>query len=144
MKTVECKAHIEVCRGMPLIYDKQTSVQHPWQPFPNKWISKQKLYSFFPFFQETPLDTSSSSKSGGSSDDDDDASPKKSPSLPAEISLSAATIASLETMMMQGDLLEVSLDESQHMWRLLQATEPRRCVWLSLLNCSCRSHRLSA
>lgn len=26
--------------------------------------------------------------------------------------------------MMEGDLLEVSLDETQHIWRILQATKP--------------------
>ena len=28
--------------------------------------------------------------------------------------------------MLEGDLLEVSMDETQHIWRVLQATEPRR------------------
>ncbi|TRY70876.1 hypothetical protein TCAL_02904 [Tigriopus californicus] len=50
---------------------------------------------------------------------------RRSPDLP-EIRLSQACIDSLEDLMMQGDLLEVSLDELQHIWRLLQATEPRR------------------
>jgi histone demethylase JARID1 len=27
----------------------------------------------------------------------------------------------LEVLMMEGDLLEVSLDETQHIWRILQA-----------------------
>ena len=27
--------------------------------------------------------------------------------------------------MMEGDLLEVSLDETQHIWRILQACKPR-------------------
>ena len=27
--------------------------------------------------------------------------------------------------MMEGDLLEVSLDETQHIWRILQACQPR-------------------
>ena len=43
-----------------------------------------------------------------------------------EVSLGSATVAALEELMLKGDLLEVSLDESQHIWRLLQATEPRR------------------
>ena len=38
--------------------------------------------------------------------------------------------AQLEELMMEGDLLEVSLDETQHIWRILQAcytrAEPNR------------------
>ncbi len=30
----------------------------------------------------------------------------------------------LEALMMEGDLLEVSLDETQHIWRILQACQP--------------------
>jgi histone demethylase JARID1 len=33
--------------------------------------------------------------------------------------------AQLEELMMEGDLLEVSLDETQHIWRILQACQPR-------------------
>lgn len=39
-----------------------------------------------------------------------------------ELSLQAK--AQLEDLMMLGDLLEVSLDETQHIWRILQATHP--------------------
>ena len=44
----------------------------------------------------------------------------------SEIALSPETIQTLEDLMMEGDLFEVSLDETQHIWHLLQATEPRR------------------
>merc|ERR1712130_305954 len=40
--------------------------------------------------------------------------------------LAARTIVSLEDLMMEGDLLEVSLDEVTHIWRVLQATPGRR------------------
>merc|ERR1711994_979431 len=43
-----------------------------------------------------------------------------------EIKLSQKSVNNLERLMMEGDLLEVSMDETQHMWRLLQAVEPRR------------------
>ena len=43
-----------------------------------------------------------------------------------EIKLSTKTLSDVEGLMMEGDLLEVSLDEGQHLWRILQATEPRR------------------
>lgn len=33
--------------------------------------------------------------------------------------------AQLEELMMEGDLLEVSLDETQHIWRILQACQPK-------------------
>merc|ERR1712240_131323 len=42
------------------------------------------------------------------------------------LSLTAKTIVQLEDLMMEGDLLEVSLDEVQSIWRLLQATPGRR------------------
>ena len=58
---------------------------------------------------------------------DGEDSPRRSPvyEIP-EVSLGSATVFALEELMLKGDLLEVSLDESQHIWRLLQATEPRR------------------
>lgn len=40
------------------------------------------------------------------------------------LELSPAAKAQLEDLMMVGDLLEVSLDETQHIWRILQATHP--------------------
>ncbi|XP_052677656.1 lysine-specific demethylase 5A-like isoform X4 [Crassostrea angulata] len=40
-----------------------------------------------------------------------------------ELSLTAKK--QLEELMMEGDLLEVSLDETQHIWRILQACQPR-------------------
>lgn len=40
------------------------------------------------------------------------------------LELSAQAKAQLEELMMLGDLLEVSLDETQHIWRILQATHP--------------------
>ena len=66
------------------------------------------------------------STDGNKSEGED--SPRRSPKayeIP-EVSLGSATVAALEELMLKSDLLEVSLDESQHIWRLLQATEPRR------------------
>lgn len=40
------------------------------------------------------------------------------------LELSPQAKAQLEELMMVGDLLEVSLDETQHIWRILQATHP--------------------
>lgn len=40
------------------------------------------------------------------------------------ITLSRATKDRLEELMMEGDLLEVSLDETQHLWRILNAAKP--------------------
>ena len=40
------------------------------------------------------------------------------------ITLTKATKDSLEDLMMEGDLLEVSLDETQHIWRILNAAKP--------------------
>merc|ERR1711872_885466 len=42
------------------------------------------------------------------------------------LTLTARTIVQLEDLMMEGDLLEVSLDEVAHIWRILQATPGRR------------------
>uniref|UniRef100_H0VPG6 [histone H3]-trimethyl-L-lysine(4) demethylase n=1 Tax=Cavia porcellus TaxID=10141 RepID=H0VPG6_CAVPO len=55
--------------------------------------------------------------------------PRKSPLVPRNLEppvleLSPGAKAQLEELMMVGDLLEVSLDETQHIWRILQATHP--------------------
>ncbi|XP_038061639.1 lysine-specific demethylase 5A-like isoform X2 [Patiria miniata] len=42
------------------------------------------------------------------------------------LELSPMVKAQLEDLMMEGDLLEVSLDETQHIWRILQACQPVR------------------
>ncbi len=56
---------------------------------------------------------------------------RKSPHVPRPLEspvleLSAMVKAQLEDLMMEGDLLEVSLDETQHIWRILQACQPVR------------------
>ncbi|KAK1790525.1 hypothetical protein P4O66_014414, partial [Electrophorus voltai] len=55
--------------------------------------------------------------------------PRKTPLVPRSLEppvleLSPPAKAQLEELMMEGDLLEVSLDETQHIWRILQATHP--------------------
>uniref|UniRef100_A0A3Q0RP39 [histone H3]-trimethyl-L-lysine(4) demethylase n=1 Tax=Amphilophus citrinellus TaxID=61819 RepID=A0A3Q0RP39_AMPCI len=55
--------------------------------------------------------------------------PRKTPLVPRSLEppvleLSPQAKAQLEDLMMLGDLLEVSLDETQHIWRILQATHP--------------------
>ena len=56
---------------------------------------------------------------------------RKSPLLPRQLEstpvleLSELAKAQLEELMMEGDLLEVSLDETQHIWRILQACMPQ-------------------
>ncbi|XP_036375855.1 lysine-specific demethylase 5A [Megalops cyprinoides] len=55
--------------------------------------------------------------------------PRKTPLVPRSLEppvleLSPSAKAQLEELMMVGDLLEVSLDETQHIWRILQATHP--------------------
>ena len=63
-----------------------------------------------------------------------DATPKKqqrkTPLVPRQLEnpvleLSEQAKVQLEILMMEGDLLEVSLDETQHIWRILQACQPR-------------------
>ncbi|XP_028810043.1 lysine-specific demethylase 5A [Denticeps clupeoides] len=55
--------------------------------------------------------------------------PRKTPLVPRSLEppvleLSPSAKGQLEELMMVGDLLEVSLDETQHIWRILQATHP--------------------
>ncbi|KAE8613560.1 hypothetical protein XENTR_v10007759 [Xenopus tropicalis] len=55
--------------------------------------------------------------------------PRKSPLVPRSLEppvleLSPGAKCQLEELLMLGDLLEVSLDETQHIWRILQATHP--------------------
>ena len=54
---------------------------------------------------------------------------RKSPLVPRQVEapvleLSGSAKEQLEELMMEGDLLEVSLDETQHIWRILQACQP--------------------
>lgn len=55
--------------------------------------------------------------------------PRKTPLVPRSLEppvleLSPGAKCQLDELMMFGDLLEVSLDETQHIWRILQATHP--------------------
>ncbi|XP_031438860.1 lysine-specific demethylase 5A isoform X2 [Clupea harengus] len=72
---------------------------------------------------------SSASKSCAQSQAAPRKQPRKTPLVPRSLEppvleLSPAAKAQLEELMMVGDLLEVSLDETQHIWRILQATHP--------------------
>ena len=54
---------------------------------------------------------------------------RKSPLVPRQVEppvleLSLAARLQLDQLMMEGELLEVSLDETQHIWRILQACQP--------------------
>uniref|UniRef100_S4RKK6 PHD-type domain-containing protein n=1 Tax=Petromyzon marinus TaxID=7757 RepID=S4RKK6_PETMA len=54
--------------------------------------------------------------------------PRKSPLVPRSLDspvlrLSEGAQARLEELILEGDLLEVSMDESLHLWRILQATQ---------------------
>ncbi|KAL3212776.1 hypothetical protein MRX96_007829 [Rhipicephalus microplus] len=56
---------------------------------------------------------------------------RKSPLVPRQVEspvleLSAGAKTRLEALLTEGDLLEVSLDETGHIWRILQATKPPR------------------
>ncbi|XP_065304371.1 lysine-specific demethylase 5A-like [Dermacentor albipictus] len=56
---------------------------------------------------------------------------RKSPLVPRQVEspvleLSTGAKARLEALLTEGDLLEVSLDETGHIWRILQATKPPR------------------
>ncbi|CDQ72815.1 unnamed protein product [Oncorhynchus mykiss] len=55
--------------------------------------------------------------------------PRKTPLVPRSLEppvleLSPPAKTQLEELMLVGDLLEVSLDETQHIWRILEATHP--------------------
>ncbi|XP_012502902.1 PREDICTED: LOW QUALITY PROTEIN: lysine-specific demethylase 5A [Propithecus coquereli] len=72
---------------------------------------------------------SSASKSCSQGSNTPRKQPRKSPLVPRSLEppvleLSPGAKAQLEELMMVGDLLEVSLDETQHIWRILQATHP--------------------
>jgi [histone H3]-trimethyl-L-lysine4 demethylase len=43
---------------------------------------------------------------------------------PTNLQLREGTRFMLENLMMEGDLLEVSLDETHHIWRILHASAP--------------------
>lgn len=74
---------------------------------------------FFPDTNNVPISDISTPKK----------QPRKTPLVPRSLEppvleLSPQAKAQLEELMMLGDLLEVSLDETQHIWRILQATHP--------------------
>ncbi len=53
---------------------------------------------------------------------------RKTPLVPRQVEppvleLSDSARSQLEELMMEGDLLEVSLDETQHIWRIIQACQ---------------------
>jgi len=94
----------------------------------------------------SPDDDDDKDSENNSSDDgdhsDDEKPPKKKKTIkkrselpPPEISLSPKATKQLETLMLEGDLLEVTMDETQHIWRILQATEPRRSKKYPGKNC---------
>merc|ERR1719166_176609 len=63
------------------------------------------------------------------SDSETEGSPRKKPQVTEPekvINLPAETIKQLEDVMMEGDMLEVSLDEVNQIWRILKATPERR------------------
>lgn len=73
---------------------------------------------------------SSASKSSASQTDSPRKHPRKSPLIARSVEapvleLSDVARHQLEELMMEGDILEVSLDETQHIWRILQACQPR-------------------
>ncbi|XP_052059486.1 lysine-specific demethylase 5A-like isoform X1 [Mytilus californianus] len=73
---------------------------------------------------------SSASKSSASQTDSPRKHPRKSPLIARSaeapvLELSESAKHQLEELMMEGDMLEVSLDETQHIWRILQACQPR-------------------
>uniref|UniRef100_H2Y6C4 [histone H3]-trimethyl-L-lysine(4) demethylase n=1 Tax=Ciona savignyi TaxID=51511 RepID=H2Y6C4_CIOSA len=48
------------------------------------------------------------------------------PTFQTPVCLSKETKSQLESMMLEGDILEVSLPETQNIWRILQATQPMK------------------
>ena len=55
--------------------------------------------------------------------------PRKTPHVPRQsdpthVNLSSENIQKLEDLLMEGDLLELTLDETVHIWRLLHVARP--------------------
>jgi len=72
--------------------------------------------------ETTDADTDTESESGSKPTKLSSVQSKKIP----EIKLSNKMQTQLEEIMFEGDLLEVTMDENHQIWKLLQATEPRR------------------
>ena len=73
-----------------------------------------------------------------SSDSEAEGSPRKKAHLSdpgVVINLPAKTIQELEEVMMEGDMLEVSLDEVTHIWRILQVRNISLSTLIELLPC---------
>ncbi|XP_006815984.1 LOW QUALITY PROTEIN: lysine-specific demethylase 5A [Saccoglossus kowalevskii] len=79
-------------------------------------LSSEHAYSFASKNSQTPTTPRKQSRK----------TPHVTRSLdPPVLELSEMAKAQLEDLMMEGDLLEVSLDETQHIWRILQACQPQ-------------------
>lgn len=74
--------------------------------------------------EDSSMDSATESESESSSKKPLALAPKRR-EMP-EINLSAKSVKLLEALLLEGDILEVTVDETQHIWRILQATEPRR------------------
>jgi len=73
--------------------------------------------------------TADDNSADGTTDSESETStPSKGRSIMSteQVDLPKKTISMLEDLLVEGDLLEVSLDEVSHIWRLLQATPQRR------------------
>jgi hypothetical protein len=57
---------------------------------------------------------------------------KKAERPPPEVTLSAKTMKTLETLMLEGDLLEVTMDETSHIW--CQSYKTFYLAYSSLIN----------
>lgn len=72
---------------------------------------------------EVPANVKNTIETSGDATSTTNASIKATPGPPL-IQLDAKTKQKIDDLMMEGDLLEVSLDETQYLWRLYSASKP--------------------
>merc|ERR1712130_1040043 len=100
-----------------------------WQDKARTVLARQELSAALSKLSISRGERAEGEETEETSDSETEASPRKrsvtsDPSI--VINLSSKMISELENVMMEGDMLEVSLDEVSHIWRLLQATPVRR------------------
>ena len=102
-----------------------------WQQRAEKALKSDEVIIELKKFKDFEQQNQNAKKSNEESETESESEAGEKPKLSAmkqmpEVKLSGKTQTLLEDLLLEGDLMEVSMDENQQIWKLLQASEPRR------------------